>query len=646
MKKFIPLYLLLIAFISCKNEPKQYKNALERALELSEKNRTELEKVLTHYSKNDNDSLKYKAAIFLIENMERHSYHLIKSRKEWDNILKLSDSLIITKYKDYEAIMDSVFKSSKIRYNFQKDIQQVKAEDLIGNIDAAFSVWPKPWNSYIGFEDFCNYILPYRQKSEPLDFSLRKEYYQKNLQKLNDSTSIENMIEFVNELSSIPYGFRYKRLIPFDQSINDIEKGKMMDCVDASIYSVFKGRSIGIPMAIDFTVWPNFRSSHYWSSLVFSKDSTLYADKNYFWGKSGSYRLRRKIAKIYRIMYESQESFGTPREDNKAWTFLDNFNIMDVTSQYIETTNIKMKLKTINGKSFSTGYLCVFNDKKWKPVAKSVIKQKGILFENIGRGNTYLIACFKNKMLIPVSDIFSINEKGVVQYHKANQSQKRKVKLTRKTKKTKVKHFAKAMFETEFQLANTPNFKNPKTIYQIKHGDSVFIPRTIDINITKEYRYARYKSAFNKVARIAEMQWFSGKNKIKGDPIGDENTDYERHGHNAFDGDLLSYFSTGIAKEGNAWIGLDFGERRHITKLFFAPRSDVNYVKPNDIYELFYWDDEWVSLGKKTAQDYFVEYNGVPKNAVLWLRNLSGGIEEELFIYKDGKQCFWNSSEY
>lgn len=48
---------------------------LEQALNLAEENRGELDKVLAHYSSDKKDSLKYKAACFLIENMPyRFSY--------------------------------------------------------------------------------------------------------------------------------------------------------------------------------------------------------------------------------------------------------------------------------------------------------------------------------------------------------------------------------------------------------------------------------------------------------------------------------------------------------------------------------------------------------------------------------------------
>ena len=47
---------------------------LEAALLSAKNNRKELEKVLCHYQKNPADSLKYKAACFLIENMPFYTY--------------------------------------------------------------------------------------------------------------------------------------------------------------------------------------------------------------------------------------------------------------------------------------------------------------------------------------------------------------------------------------------------------------------------------------------------------------------------------------------------------------------------------------------------------------------------------------------
>lgn len=62
------MYSFLFALLACTNETKQ----LDIALQQAKDNKEELEKVLTHF---ENDSLKYRAACFLIENMPYHDYY-------------------------------------------------------------------------------------------------------------------------------------------------------------------------------------------------------------------------------------------------------------------------------------------------------------------------------------------------------------------------------------------------------------------------------------------------------------------------------------------------------------------------------------------------------------------------------------------
>jgi hypothetical protein len=57
--------ILLVVSFSCHHQA----DFLQQSLSLADSNRTELERVLSHYSENPADSLKYRAAVFLIENM-------------------------------------------------------------------------------------------------------------------------------------------------------------------------------------------------------------------------------------------------------------------------------------------------------------------------------------------------------------------------------------------------------------------------------------------------------------------------------------------------------------------------------------------------------------------------------------------------
>ena len=94
MKNF---YLILILFLYFSCGEKQYKP--DDALRLAGENRMELEKVLKHYK---DDPLKYKAAVFLIENMPFHFYY---EGKQLDSYSNINEALI--RKKDYSFVIDS-----------------------------------------------------------------------------------------------------------------------------------------------------------------------------------------------------------------------------------------------------------------------------------------------------------------------------------------------------------------------------------------------------------------------------------------------------------------------------------------------------------------------------------------------------------
>ena len=57
------------------------------------------------------------------------------------------------------------------RWMKRNDARSVTADFLIRHIDYVFGVWEKrPWASYYSFEDFCEFVLPYRIEREPLEF--------------------------------------------------------------------------------------------------------------------------------------------------------------------------------------------------------------------------------------------------------------------------------------------------------------------------------------------------------------------------------------------------------------------------------------------------------------------------------------------
>lgn len=90
--KLFWITLLISSLVSCHNfkEDRQLSFALERAGE----NRRELEQVLEHYK---NDSLKYRAACFLIKNMPGHYSYCGKITNTYN---KQIDSIILQTQKE------------------------------------------------------------------------------------------------------------------------------------------------------------------------------------------------------------------------------------------------------------------------------------------------------------------------------------------------------------------------------------------------------------------------------------------------------------------------------------------------------------------------------------------------------------------
>jgi len=182
--------LALVLFSRCGPRPSD----LESALMLAGENRSELEKVLKKYAAHPGDSLKYRSAVFLIENMPgHHSYEGggVSAYRDYFRALKASKSAPGT-------ILDSMAKiygPFDLKRNERKsDIETIDSAYLCQNIELAVEAWQKsPWAKHYGFDTFCEYILPYRIGNEPLtDWrSVFRDEYASILDSVGSSSPIE-----------------------------------------------------------------------------------------------------------------------------------------------------------------------------------------------------------------------------------------------------------------------------------------------------------------------------------------------------------------------------------------------------------------------------------------------------------------------
>ena len=153
----------------------QQDSRLESALNMAGTNKGELLKLLSHYRESDNQ--KYRAACFLIKNMPYYSFY---EGEELQKYLRYFEAHS-TNIKGAQFIVDSLKKAdgefSIDMLTRKKDIEVVDSAFLVEHIEWAFKVWKEqPWGGNVTFDDFCEYILPYRIGDEPLSL-WRKDLY-------------------------------------------------------------------------------------------------------------------------------------------------------------------------------------------------------------------------------------------------------------------------------------------------------------------------------------------------------------------------------------------------------------------------------------------------------------------------------------
>lgn len=631
---------------------------LEKALNLAGENRNELIKVLDYYK---HAPLKYKAAVFLIENM----VGLSNTNYKIDLYYPVIDSMIKINTSDYERsvkikkthqlLSKEGVKGIDYRPGDQLDLQTIKSDFLIENIDLSFKAWQTgPWSLKCSFNDFCEYILPYRLIYPKWD-NARKYFYEK-YQDLPDS-----LIRLKNNYLIADY---------IKNDFKQWYNGKWDDCFHKDLLITIALRAIGIPTFFETVPnWGNMHSDHYFYRVLDREHDTitkLIDNRNIPRDTrhiiSGSYfdedvehllnsidpkyqiSFIKTIPKVFRncfaIQYNSLAAIAP--EDENIPAFFDNDRLMDVTDRYLETCNVKIKIEGQENNQFA--YLCVFDRNGWIPVHWAKINRNKAVFKKMGKNIVYLPAIFRDDKIIPVAMPFVLTQNGKMkglQPHKKTQS----VDLYRKYfLSAHTIYNASECTGCKFQGTNSPDLSDTVTFYTI---DKLAYSMTeVPVHDPNKYRYLIFQFAGKKKVSLGELEFYKSVNGnpelLSGEYIGNpggKNKDASR----LFDNDLLSYYAN-YAFSNDTYVGIDLGEGNsaQISKIKFCPRNDKNYITDGHLYELFYWDNEWVSLGyQKGKKSESLKYNNVPVGALLYLRDLTAGIEERIFIYEDGRQIWW-----
>jgi Transglutaminase-like superfamily len=69
--------------------------------------------------------------------------------------------------------------------------------------------------------------------------------------------------------------------------------------------------------------------------------------------------------------------------------------------------------------------------------------------------------------------------------------------------------------------------------------------------------------------------------------------------------------------------------------------KQIVHLEEGSEYELFYWQDEWQSVGKQIATSDPIIFKDVPADRLYWLVQTDSRKEERIFTYENDKQIWW-----
>ena len=590
---------------------------LEEALRLAGNNRGELERVMEHYARTPEDSLKLRAARFLIENMPGHhtleseTYSEMRSEIHGDPTLSYFDK------KTLDIAM-SFFEELRTDATRREDVETLTADYLIRHIDRSFEKYRTlPWLKEVPFETFAEHILPYRFANEEPDLWI-------------DSIDIEpEVFKKLVAADNLKYtAWRHTSNIdltgmagsrPTSAYLASLMRNMYNDCLFIEWRSNFQNRVAGLPTSVAFIpAYANRNGYHYWNATRVPDAINTFVKGSNEW----------RSAKVYEHTYARQEHAVAEEGEFVPELFTNPF-LKDITEEYVHPADVVAE--AFAGEHFlgRHAYLCVFNNLDWQPVAIGNAKDGKFVFPKMGKNVVYLPLHYTKDKAVPLNYPFVLNLKGEIRHLTPDTTHTQTLRLIRKYPTTSMLLYYNQQLRTvSVEASDRADFSAARTMANALETQESHAERQLDSSAA--YRYWRINVPQS--VTCAEIMFYDENGKeVRGE--------YAPLFQTAFDGNPLTNLST---HRKTAPV-VDFGQPVRLARIVLLPRSDGNGIYPGDEYELFYFDRQgWISLGKQIPNGFHLDYECVPRNALYWLRNLTQGAEERIFtVEEDGSVRFW-----
>lgn len=285
------------------------------------------------------------------------------------------------------------------------DIHEMKGDYLIKHVDRSVNTWRTSPYRDIPFEDFCEYILPYRVTIEEISDWLT--IYQSKYKWLGDSLKRRSMADILDYLTIdfkewFNFTFGEVRNEPLSRlSAMQLLFRKKGECEDIAALETFILRSQSIPAAyVSIPCWGTSFGAHF-GNTVFNKEmQPLRFDVTR--SSETDYGLEREPAKVLRYTYSRQPQTLVEQNINTEIPegHLLQSNYLDITHEYWQTTDVTIALHK-GMDSLKVMYAGIFNLGAWNAVWWGRCINDSVTFTNMPCGLVILPLRFQNGELSP-----------------------------------------------------------------------------------------------------------------------------------------------------------------------------------------------------------------------------------------------------
>lgn len=664
----ITLSSAIAALFSASCTPESY--YLRYALRAAGPNRPQLEAVLDHYR---HDPQKLAAARYLISNMPAHysyadtvsinSYYataLLIMRSDMTPEAQ-RDTLLEISLRDYPGLSQDIV----------SDVQVITADYLIYSIDQAFGQWrTRPWASHLTYEEFRDWILPYKGTGlQSLDHwrdTLAAEFSDSILSVPADDVkrlSIYGAIDIVRDEITRDHTPRVLWDAPSGYSLLSASTLKNMtfgSCFEYVNMGVLTFRSLGLPAVVDqVPVWGRNRDGHSWFTFLSDQGRETPTMNSLVVPAGMGFYPYERCPKIMRQTYAiNRDRVRYMNTSGLKYPF--PLCEVDVTGHYYRTSDPIVRIHRGIRLKERYAYIAMFthgsDGPRYTVLDYGRIRFHRAKFRNMGRNILYIALGYDGRKLIPISDPFIVQKNGNVRFiggiaDRTDESNEentesgniRSIDIRRKYyQSSNVVELRHRLHGSKIQYADRADFSDSVTVWTIgttEIPDKQPLPDGIGA-----HRYWRYLGADGSYGAIAELAFFDEDSvRMDGRPVADIRVPADTV-RRAFDDGWLTNFESAEGQADDVWVGLDFGTPRSVRYVRVVPRSDDNDVCPGNEYELLWWNSEkcdWTSTGRRTAAGNVLHYDDIPSGTLLWLRNLTRGHDERPFIIDEQGNIEW-----